>query len=208
MVMICEYRSAFAGAGFGGGEADRASRLLVVTRDLARLDDCGRAGAGPSASSTLAASAAPAARLSERPTSALVGLQQLPACTGRAQANTGEQDQRCRLENSLPGRANTRFNDSQPFRNCPSSGCKALVVKRGRSGRPVYSRSIPRPKSDNLSAGSLLRRSTARPEWQEVRWRLFWKIVCWDGDHANEPRLASRWRAAPGRIADSRRRRQ
>jgi len=123
-------------------------------------------------------------------------------------SNTGEQDQRCRLENSLPGRANTRFNDSQPFRNCPSSGCKALVVKRGRSGRPVYSRSIPRPKSDNLSAGSLLRRSTARPEWQEVRWRLFWKIVCWDGDHANEPRLASRWRAAPGRIADSRRRRQ
>jgi hypothetical protein len=35
--------------GFGGEKADRASRLLGVTRDPARLDDCGRAGAGPSA---------------------------------------------------------------------------------------------------------------------------------------------------------------
>jgi hypothetical protein len=52
---------AFAGAGVGGGEADRASRLLGLTRDLARLDDCGRAGAGPSAWSPLAASAAPTA---------------------------------------------------------------------------------------------------------------------------------------------------
>jgi hypothetical protein len=52
---------AFAGAGVGRGEADRASRLLGVTRDLARLDDCGRAGAGPSASSPLAASPAPTA---------------------------------------------------------------------------------------------------------------------------------------------------
>ena len=47
----------------GGGEAGRASRLLGVARDLARLDDRRRAMAGPPASSALAASAAPAARL-------------------------------------------------------------------------------------------------------------------------------------------------
>jgi hypothetical protein len=50
----------------GGGEAGRASRLLGVTRDLARLDDRRRAVAGPSASSALTASAAPAARLPGR----------------------------------------------------------------------------------------------------------------------------------------------
>src|SRR5439155_17204538 len=50
----------------GGGEAGRASRLLGVARDLARLDDCRWAVAGPSASSPLAASAAPAARLPGR----------------------------------------------------------------------------------------------------------------------------------------------
>jgi hypothetical protein len=49
------------GASFGGGEADRASRLFGVMRDLARLNDCGRAGAGPSASYPLAASTAPTA---------------------------------------------------------------------------------------------------------------------------------------------------
>src|SRR5215831_15590148 len=50
----------------GGGEAGRASRLLGVARDLARLDDRRWAMAGPSASCPLAASAAPAARLSGR----------------------------------------------------------------------------------------------------------------------------------------------
>jgi hypothetical protein len=50
-----------SGAGVGGGEADKASRLLGVMRDLARLDDCGRVGAGPSAPSPLASSAAPTA---------------------------------------------------------------------------------------------------------------------------------------------------
>src|SRR5208282_6753016 len=50
----------------GGGEAGRTSRLFGVTRDLARLDDRGWAVAGPSASSPLAASAAPAARLPGR----------------------------------------------------------------------------------------------------------------------------------------------
>src|SRR5260370_1536987 len=50
----------------GGGDAGRAPRLLGVTRDLARLDDRRWAVAGPSASSPLAASAAPAARLPGR----------------------------------------------------------------------------------------------------------------------------------------------
>src|SRR5580704_716597 len=50
----------------GGGEAGRASRLLGVARDLARLDDCRWTLAGPSASSAVAASAAPAARLPGR----------------------------------------------------------------------------------------------------------------------------------------------
>src|SRR6202023_6059 len=51
----------------GGGEAGKASRLFGFARDLARLDDCRWAMAGPSASSSLAASAAPAARLPGRP---------------------------------------------------------------------------------------------------------------------------------------------
>jgi hypothetical protein len=46
----------------GGGEAGRASRLFGVARDLARLDDRRWTMAGPSASSPLAASAAPPAR--------------------------------------------------------------------------------------------------------------------------------------------------
>src|SRR5437879_3553771 len=45
------------------GEANRASWLFGVARDLARLDDRRWAVAGPSASSPLAASAASAARL-------------------------------------------------------------------------------------------------------------------------------------------------
>src|SRR5271166_3370376 len=57
---------AFAGAGSGGGEAGRASRLLGVARDLARLDDRRWTVAGPSAPSPLAASATPAARLPGR----------------------------------------------------------------------------------------------------------------------------------------------
>ena len=51
----------------GGGEAGRASRLFGVARDVARLDDRRWAMAGPSASSCLAASAAPLARLPRRP---------------------------------------------------------------------------------------------------------------------------------------------
>jgi hypothetical protein len=47
----------------GSGEAGRASRLFGLARDLARLDDRRWAVARPSASSRLAASAAPAARL-------------------------------------------------------------------------------------------------------------------------------------------------
>ena len=54
------------GPELGGGEAGRASRLLGVARDLARLDDRRWAMAGPSASCPLAASAAPAARLPGR----------------------------------------------------------------------------------------------------------------------------------------------
>ena len=50
----------------GGGEAGRASQLFGVARDLARLDDRRWTMARPSASSPIAASAAPAARLPGR----------------------------------------------------------------------------------------------------------------------------------------------
>jgi hypothetical protein len=158
MVMICEYGSAFAGQGLGGGEPEGCSVSRQTLRGWMIVD-----GPEQDRRHRLRSPHQPRRRRDwlEAP-SALVGLQQLPACTGPAQATQASRINGVALRIVSPAGANTCFNDSQPFRNRPSSGCKALVlaVTRGRSGRPVYSLSIPKPRLDNLSAGSLLRRST------------------------------------------------
>jgi hypothetical protein len=116
------------GQALAAGEADRASRLLGITRALRGWMIADRLGRDRR--HRLPSPHQPRRRRDwlgdPLPTWSAGAVTRMHWASPSTQAS---RINGVALRIVSPARANTRFNDAQPFCNCPSSGCKALVAK-------------------------------------------------------------------------------